>query len=131
MLSRTCPTFPPLHNYTYHTIPFHSPSITNTYHPTPPLQYIFITYVPNLSLSPYLSHAYQTSPYPYRLGLIDFLSFVPVADVTEKGLSNVILDFLEYSGIDCAYLFGQRTEFKRVCDVICMYVYMHAYMYDK
>lgn len=40
----------------------------------------------------------------------DFLSFVPVADVTGKGLSNVILDFLEYSGIDCAYLFGQGYD---------------------
>ncbi|XP_025424947.1 zinc finger MYM-type protein 1-like [Sipha flava] len=40
----------------------------------------------------------------------DFLSFVPVADLTGKGLSNIILDFLEQSGIDCAYLFGQGYD---------------------
>jgi len=34
-----------------------------------------------------------------------FLSLVPVVDVTGKGLSNVILNSLENSGFNCAYLF--------------------------
>jgi len=39
-----------------------------------------------------------------------FLSVVPVVDVTGKNLSNVILNFLEHSGIECAYLFGQGYD---------------------
>lgn len=37
----------------------------------------------------------------------DFLSFVPVNDLTGKGLSDVIFNFLESSGLDCTYLVGQ------------------------
>lgn len=37
----------------------------------------------------------------------DFLNFIPVADAIGKGLLiNIILNSLEYSGIDCEYLFG-------------------------
>jgi len=39
-----------------------------------------------------------------------FLSFVPIVDVRVKVLSNIILNFLEHSGIDCTYLFGQGYD---------------------
>lgn len=37
----------------------------------------------------------------------DFLSFVPTTQFTGEGIANAILDFLESSGIDCTYFFGQ------------------------
>jgi len=37
----------------------------------------------------------------------NFLNFVPVTDINGTILSNVIFNFLDYSRIDCAYLFGQ------------------------
>lgn len=40
----------------------------------------------------------------------NFLNFAHVADITGKSLSNVILNFLDYSWIDCAYLFGQDYD---------------------
>lgn len=40
----------------------------------------------------------------------DFFQFVPTTDVTGQGLSLLILDFLETSGIDCTYLVGQGYD---------------------
>jgi hypothetical protein len=40
----------------------------------------------------------------------DFLQFVPIADLTGKGLATLILDNLKHFGIETQYLRGQGFD---------------------